>query len=126
MLCHSHRRPCSSLSDSYADMAKNSANGKYVYVTPSTLPEDFDVTKYDLWEGLKEVTSAHGIPHVTKARGKLRDTPVFKRTQFRGQYQNIPPPDPLCWLNQKRIPYQSAKFVLATIGDFMAMVLMLL
>ena len=61
-------------------MAKNNSKGKYVYVTQSTLPEDFDVTRYDLWEGLKEVTSAHGIPHVTKARGKQHGTPVSSRT----------------------------------------------
>ena len=44
--------------------------GKYQYMQPSTLPDDCDVTHHDIWLGLKEVTSAHGIPHVTRARGE--------------------------------------------------------
>ena len=51
-------------------MARTSDKARYVFVTPSTLPHEYEVTQVDLWRGLKEVTTAHGIPHVTRAKGE--------------------------------------------------------
>ncbi len=46
---------------------------KYYFLTPTDFPDSAQpyVKKLDIWEGLKEQTTAHGIPHVTQARGEF-------------------------------------------------------
>ena len=47
-----------------------SANPFYQYLTSSDFDErQKQVAPSDVWSGLKEQTTAHGIPHITHAKG---------------------------------------------------------
>ena len=53
-------------------MANKPDDKKYEYLVPSKFPTDGsrDVTSRDVWEGFKEYTTAHGVPHLDRARGR--------------------------------------------------------
>lgn len=46
---------------------------QYQYLVPSAFPKDGTkkVSYRDVWEGFKEYTTAHGVPHLDRAKGKF-------------------------------------------------------
>ena len=43
---------------------------KYEYIRPNEWPEGAELTKRDIWRGLRQNTTVHGIPNLTRAKGR--------------------------------------------------------
>jgi hypothetical protein len=54
-----------------AQPKKSTGRRHYEYLVPSTFPREAQesVTSRDVWQGFKEYTTAHGVPHLDRARG---------------------------------------------------------
>jgi len=50
---------------------------RYQYMTPEDFGDDIEMRSMDILKAFKGLSSTHGIPHVSDARGKLNRDILF-------------------------------------------------
>ena len=68
------------------------ANGRYHFLAPEEQDPEDEASAAVIWAGMRQNTTAHGIPHIDKARGTCKPKlPYVNPPSAKYRYIRVPP-----------------------------------